>query len=153
MGQGNPELSKGFLFRPDVVGPSSLTHPHIAASGKVSENVLVVFFEDLGKVGAHPLIYSFDFILYVNIDMGNCILLTDGSPVSFQTQNLVSQFVPGNCKQCKHRLDCGYESTALTYRSATPFSAAIAAVFACAALLFQSSPKVYVFKPFSWEFL
>ncbi|GAB2265563.1 hypothetical protein Dimus_000606 [Dionaea muscipula] len=61
-----------------------------------------------------------------------------------------------SCKRCEKKLDYyyGYTRTAaLTYRPAMLSMLAIAAVCVCAALLFKSNPKVYIYKPFSWESL
>lgn len=59
-----------------------------------------------------------------------------------------------NCRLCvKKPLGCGTLSGAsLVYRPTMLSMVAIAAVCACVALLFKSSPEVlYVFRPFRWE--
>ncbi|GAB4825634.1 hypothetical protein Ancab_008508 [Ancistrocladus abbreviatus] len=74
---------------------------------------------------------------------------------SFQTEKLqlgAKSFLK-SCKQCEMKVDYGHTRTALTCRPAMLAMVAIAAVCVCAALLFKSSPQVYVFKPFNWDSL
>ncbi|GAB2261537.1 hypothetical protein Droror1_Dr00002534 [Drosera rotundifolia] len=71
----------------------------------------------------------------------------------FQMEKLRPKPIPTSCRRCEQKLDYGYTRTALTCRPLMLSMLAIAAVCVCAALLFKSSPEVYVLKPFSWESL
>ncbi|CAL0320206.1 unnamed protein product [Lupinus luteus] len=74
---------------------------------------------------------------------------------SFQTEKFETTAMPLNCGQCQRRLAYGGGTRRMTlvYRPAMLSMVAIAAVCVCVALLFKSSPRVYVFQPFSWESL
>nr|TKR74336.1 squamosa promoter-binding-like protein 1 isoform X1 [Populus alba] len=56
-------------------------------------------------------------------------------------------------KVCERKLVYGAARTSLVYRPAMLSMVAIATVCVCVALLFKSSPEVYVFQPFRWEML
>ncbi|KAL9263384.1 Squamosa promoter-binding-like protein [Drosera capensis] len=71
----------------------------------------------------------------------------------FQMEKLKPKPGPTSCRRCEQKVDYGYTRTALTCRPLMLSMLAIAAVCVCAALMFKSSPEVYVLKPFSWESL
>ncbi|GAB2294188.1 hypothetical protein Dimus_028406 [Dionaea muscipula] len=78
---------------------------------------------------------------------------SDAASFSFQMEKFGPKSMLGSCKRCDLKLDYGYRRSTLTYKPVMLSMLAIAAVCVCAALLFKSSPDVYVFKPFSWESL
>ncbi|GAB4859021.1 hypothetical protein Ancab_010490 [Ancistrocladus abbreviatus] len=71
----------------------------------------------------------------------------------FQTEKAGAKPVLQSCQQCQLKLNYSNTRTALRCRPAMLAMVAIAAVCVCAALLFKSSPQVYVFKPFCWDSL
>ncbi|KAG6759853.1 hypothetical protein POTOM_036346 [Populus tomentosa] len=69
------------------------------------------------------------------------------------TEKIEMKAMQQHLKVCERKLVYGAARTSLVYRPAMLSMVAIAAVCVCVALLFKSSPEVYVFQPFRWEML
>ncbi|KAJ6891539.1 squamosa promoter-binding-like protein 1 isoform X1 [Populus alba x Populus x berolinensis] len=70
-----------------------------------------------------------------------------------RTEKIEMKAMQQHLKVCERKLVYGAARTSLVYRPAMLSMVAIAAVCVCVALLFKSSPEVYVFQPFRWEML
>ncbi|KAM3345023.1 squamosa promoter-binding-like protein 1 [Capsicum galapagoense] len=164
---------RGYLFRPDAVGPGGLTPLHVVASLAGCENLLNALIDDPGQVGIEAWKsardstgltpndyaclrghYSYVHMVQKKInekpDDGHVVLDIPGSYghksvkiASFQTEKSLEKPIHRQCKQCKQILSYRNSGTSLIYKPAMLSVVGIAVICVCVALLFKSLPDVH----------